>query len=148
MFTIFFYLTWFPQQPNILCSLLFFILLWVIWLGIFSFGCILLTLIWILSLWINSLTYFHLRHLQLLKTLFHFFSICDGGNSFIESFNISIYLIFHILWYFVIMFLKLLLSVVDGIVSLVLQIYNLSSCHIIWLWSFSLLNHLFNLCIT
>jgi len=93
---------------------------------------------------VDGLTNLHGRVLKLVESLSNLIRVL-GGHCLIESGDVTLNLILDILRDLGRVFLKLLLSIIDGLIGLVLQVDGFTSLLILLLGGFSILNHLINL---
>jgi len=117
----------------------FFFRLWLFWLLLSISTCILVL--------VHSLSDFHGRVLESFKSFSDFISIFCR-NCFVQSSDVTVYLIFHILRNLFCMFCQLLFRIVDCLIGFVLHINGLSSLLVLFFACLSVLDHLFDISVT
>ena len=100
-----------------------------------------------ISLRVDGFSNLHRGVLQSLEGFLNLFIVLSN-DALVKGSDVSVNLILDVLWDLGGMLLKLLLSVVDSLISLVLKVDHLSSGLICIFTSFSILHHLFDIGVT
>ena len=129
--------------------LLFFFFLWLFFL-LFFFCLWLFSSLFTLTTFIvgiNGLSNFHGGVLQSLDGFLNV-SWIFGSKSFVQSGDITVDLIFNILWDSSAMLSQLLFGVINSLISFVFHVNHFSSSLILLLRGLGILDHLLNLSVT